>query len=247
LPRFTSPSRIMNHNNSRHDSPGQPNPHYPATHWSSSRSSRMPYPSSNGSYYSPSQGSPPVSPTAAAPPYSAAYPYSATGTPPPGVAAQQNYHSANKHSPYQSPVSNTQHSHNVSPSSMPYPSQSGMSSSDSRPSYAHNRSLSVPQQGYPSSPISSNHAYGAHDAPHPQLVVQGMDQMQYPASPQRPFACDMCALSFNRQHDLKRHRETHSGEKPFLCNGGCGKTFTRKDALKRHQVRPSSSRSSPAY
>lgn len=60
---------------------------------------------------------------------------------------------------------------------------------------------------------------------------------QVPASPQRPFPCDMCALSFNRQHDLKRHKETHTGERPFLCNGGCGKTFTRKDALKRHQVR----------
>lgn len=66
---------------------------------------------------------------------------------------------------------------------------------------------------------------------------QSATGMQYPASPNRPFSCDMCALSFNRQHDLKRHRETHSGEKPFLCNGGCGKTFTRKDALKRHQVR----------
>lgn len=74
---------------------------------------------------------------------------------------------------------------------------------------------------------------------HPQMAgyAQPMGgSMQYPASPNRPFSCDMCALSFNRQHDLKRHRETHSGEKPFLCNGGCGKTFTRKDALKRHQV-----------
>ncbi|CAL1707616.1 unnamed protein product [Somion occarium] len=62
------------------------------------------------------------------------------------------------------------------------------------------------------------------------------DLSQYPASPQRPFSCDMCALSFNRQHDLKRHRDTHTGEKPFLCSGGCGKTFTRKDALKRHQL-----------
>lgn len=67
----------------------------------------------------------------------------------------------------------------------------------------------------------------------PQSPIDG--SMQYPASPPRPFACDMCALSFNRQHDLKRHRDTHTGDKPFLCES-CGKTFTRKDALKRHQV-----------
>ena len=209
----------------------------------------MPYPASNGSYYPPSQGSPPVSPTVPASSYSTPYSYGATHTPPSGMAAQQNYHSANRptrDSPYQPPGSNVQQPHNVSPSSLPYPPQNGMSSSDSRPGYTHNRSLSLPQQGgYHSSSVPS-HAYGAHDSPH-QMVVQGVDQMQYPASPQRPFACDMCALSFNRQHDLKRHRGTHSGEKPFLCNGGCGKTFTRKDALKRHQVRPSSSRTSPEY
>nr|GAT54692.1 predicted protein [Mycena chlorophos] len=57
----------------------------------------------------------------------------------------------------------------------------------------------------------------------------------YPASPPRAFPCDLCPLSFDRHHDLKRHRTTHAGERPFLCDG-CQKTFTRKDALKRHQM-----------
>lgn len=122
--------------------------------------------------------------------------------------------------------------------------------------------LPLPQSS-PNVPLHpSAHPYGhsrSHSASHPYATPQSpnmahqqdpyaaqvayAEQMdaassQYPASPQRPFSCDMCALSFNRQHDLKRHRDTHTGEKPFLCNGGCGKTFTRKDALKRHQVRP---------
>ena len=231
-------SRIMNLNNSRHTNSEQPSS-YPLGSWSRS-SQRMPYPSSNESYYPPAQGSPPLSPTMTASPYSSNYSsYSATSPPPSGMSHQQNYHSAARHSPYQSPVTSSQHN---SPS-LPYPPQNNITSSDPRSAYSHNRSMSLPQQSYPSSSMS-NHSYSPHGSQHGgQLMVQSVDQTQYPASPQRPFACDMCALSFNRQHDLKRHRETHSGEKPFLCNGGCGKTFTRKDALKRHQVRPSSYRS----
>ena len=115
-------------------------------------------------------------------------------------------------------------------------------------SYTHTPRQSVPptvnnshlyNDYHPSSeshrPQTTQTAYGQ---PQPQYVPQSPidSSMQYPASPPRPFACDMCALSFNRQHDLKRHRDTHSGDKPFLCDS-CGKTFTRKDALKRHQVR----------
>ncbi|KAF7187429.1 Zinc finger protein [Pseudocercospora fuligena] len=58
---------------------------------------------------------------------------------------------------------------------------------------------------------------------------------QHPPNPQndRPFRCDQCPQSFNRNHDLKRHKRIHLAVKPFPC-GHCDKSFSRKDALKRH-------------
>jgi uncharacterized Zn-finger protein len=47
----------------------------------------------------------------------------------------------------------------------------------------------------------------------------------------RPFKCDQCPQSFNREHDLKRHKRIHLAVKPFPCNH-CDKSFSRKDALK---------------
>jgi len=47
----------------------------------------------------------------------------------------------------------------------------------------------------------------------------------------RPFKCDQCIQSFNRNHDLKRHKRIHLAVKPFPC-GHCDKSFSRKDALK---------------
>ncbi|KAI1411448.1 hypothetical protein F5Y13DRAFT_201018 [Hypoxylon sp. FL1857] len=51
----------------------------------------------------------------------------------------------------------------------------------------------------------------------------------------RPFKCDICPQSFNRNHDLKRHKRIHLAIKPFPCNF-CDKSFSRKDALKRHRL-----------
>lgn len=51
------------------------------------------------------------------------------------------------------------------------------------------------------------------------------------AAPDRPFKCDQCPQSFNRNHDLKRHKRIHLAVKPFPC-GYCDKSFSRKDALK---------------
>jgi uncharacterized Zn-finger protein len=63
------------------------------------------------------------------------------------------------------------------------------------------------------------HMYGGHHAP-----------QQQPHN-DRPFKCDQCPQSFNRNHDLKRHKRIHLAVKPFPC-GHCEKSFSRKDALK---------------
>ena len=58
-----------------------------------------------------------------------------------------------------------------------------------------------------------------------------MYTQQQPPHNDRPFKCDQCPQSFNRNHDLKRHKRIHLAVKPFPC-GHCDKSFSRKDALK---------------
>jgi uncharacterized Zn-finger protein len=65
-------------------------------------------------------------------------------------------------------------------------------------------------------------------------AMQSMYGHQMPhqnAQTDRPFRCDQCPQSFNRNHDLKRHKRIHLAVKPFPC-GHCDKSFSRKDALK---------------
>jgi hypothetical protein len=91
-------------------------------------------------------------------------------------------------------------------------------------------------------PIMSN----IHNPGNQMAIVGGMN-MQYPPhqmggpmyghhperqqQSDRPFTCDQCPQSFNRNHDLKRHKRIHLAVKPFPC-GHCEKSFSRKDALK---------------
>lgn len=84
--------------------------------------------------------------------------------------------------------------------------------------------------GFPNSghAASMGHIYGqAHPGAH-----------QAPPN-DRPFKCDQCPQSFNRNHDLKRHKRIHLAVKPFPC-GHCDKSFSRKDALKVRSATDSS-------
>jgi hypothetical protein len=91
-------------------------------------------------------------------------------------------------------------------------------------------------------PIMSN----VHNPGNQMALVGGMTMQGYPhpamgphhyghpgsqAANDRPFKCDQCPQSFNRNHDLKRHKRIHLAVKPFPCNH-CDKSFSRKDALK---------------
>jgi uncharacterized Zn-finger protein len=69
-----------------------------------------------------------------------------------------------------------------------------------------------------------HHGYGQMS---PHIYGHGPSQAQQ----ERPFKCDQCPQSFNRNHDLKRHRRIHLAVKPFPCTF-CEKSFSRKDALK---------------
>ncbi|KAI1654669.1 hypothetical protein F4813DRAFT_199684 [Daldinia decipiens] len=76
--------------------------------------------------------------------------------------------------------------------------------------------------------------HGYHPTGH--LVNQHLyTNNHHPITQDRPFKCDLCPTSFNRNHDLKRHKRIHLAIKPFPCTF-CEKSFSRKDALKRHRM-----------
>ncbi|ORZ09071.1 hypothetical protein BCR41DRAFT_290153, partial [Lobosporangium transversale] len=52
-----------------------------------------------------------------------------------------------------------------------------------------------------------------------------------------PFPCMYagCELHFKRKHDLRRHVDAkHALVKKYLCTGGCGEGFGRRDQMVRH-------------
>lgn len=76
-------------------------------------------------------------------------------------------------------------------------------------------------------PMHFNSGYAAN----PQLAYSQGRANSPQQNQDRPFKCDECPQSFNRNHDLKRHKRIHLAVKPFPC-ANCDKSFSRKDALK---------------
>lgn len=78
-------------------------------------------------------------------------------------------------------------------------------------------------------PMHFNSGYAAN--PQFAYAQARANSPQQAQNQDRPFKCDECPQSFNRNHDLKRHKRIHLAVKPYPC-AHCDKSFSRKDALK---------------
>ena len=109
-------------------------------------------------------------------------------------------------------------------SSFPLPAMSGPVMTNTTSPGSQMSMVGIPQGMVPGGFNSGHVALGAH-------MQQMYHNQQSVPHNDRPFKCDQCPQSFNRNHDLKRHKRIHLAVKPFPC-GYCDKSFSRKDALK---------------
>ncbi|KAI9817520.1 MAG: hypothetical protein M1827_001130 [Pycnora praestabilis] len=173
------------------------------------------------------------------------------GSPPSSTPQQANFPSFTAPSPtQQSPLTSTAPSSRISPTNPTHPPI--LQPAPSQQSHHFSRPFSSYSLPAMSGPIMSNvHSPGSQMAlvggmpggmmsnynpgqtNSMQHMYGGPQQTQQQPQNDRPFKCDQCPQSFNRNHDLKRHKRIHLAVKPFPC-GHCEKSFSRKDALKRH-------------
>ncbi|KAG0651273.1 zinc finger protein [Hyphodiscus hymeniophilus] len=176
-----------------------------------------------------------------APDYGGRPPPTPTYYTPSSTPQQSSFPAYTQQSPtQQSPSTSQAQSNRISPvSAQSHAQMAAPQGYGSRPPYGGYSlpAMSGPIMSNVHNPNNSMALVGGVNMGYPQHQMGGPMYGQHPGQQQqqndRPFKCDQCPQSFNRNHDLKRHKRIHLAVKPFPC-GHCEKSFSRKDALKRH-------------
>ncbi|KAM3822810.1 uncharacterized protein M6D78_018331 isoform 2-T2 [Vipera latastei] len=65
--------------------------------------------------------------------------------------------------------------------------------------------------------------------------MQLLCHLRCPPDPKKPHSCAQCGKSFNKKQSLRKHQGTHSTERPFACLE-CGRSFRLKQILVAHMA-----------
>ncbi|KAL8873289.1 MAG: hypothetical protein Q9174_001218 [Haloplaca sp. 1 TL-2023] len=107
-----------------------------------------------------------------------------------------------------------------------FPPQAGSGAGPMDPALA-----TSPQQHSPTdqaSPWQSQHQHHHYISPSSSAAYSGQ--------PQDRYVCQTCSKAFSRPSSLRIHSHSHTGEKPFKCpHPGCGKAFSVRSNMKRHE------------
>ncbi|KAI1003446.1 hypothetical protein K3495_g4760 [Podosphaera aphanis] len=95
----------------------------------------------------------------------------------------------------------------------------------------------LPQQ-FPPSVISNasslNHSSTGNPLQHHHYISPS-SAASFPPTQDR-YICQTCNKAFSRPSSLRIHSYSHTGEKPFKCpHQGCGKAFSVRSNMKRHE------------
>ncbi|KAF2839846.1 hypothetical protein M501DRAFT_1015934 [Patellaria atrata CBS 101060] len=92
----------------------------------------------------------------------------------------------------------------------------------------------------PINPETSNNPWQHHH------YISASSQAAFPQSQDR-YICQTCNKAFSRPSSLRIHSHSHTGEKPFKCpHAGCGKAFSVRSNMKRHERGCHATGSTPA-